>query len=55
MLLIALYAYNSGVFEEKDFESIRRLGSSRKKNELGKTGRFGIGFNSIYHITDLPR
>lgn len=63
----ALLAYNSSHFEEVDFESLRRLGASKKWNDLGKTGRFGIGFNSVlhllkfrnfhsqvYHITDLP-
>jgi sacsin len=43
----ALVAYNSGIFEEKDFESIRSLGASRKYTDLTKTGRFGIGFNSV--------
>lgn len=41
----ALCVYNSGLFEENDFESLRRLGASKKWNDLGKTGRFGIGFN----------
>jgi len=50
----ALYVYNSALFEERDFESLRRLGASKKWDDMGKTGRFGIGFNSVYHITDLP-
>jgi sacsin len=39
----ALLAYNDARFEERDFKSICSLGKSRKKHELGKTGRFGIG------------
>lgn len=46
----ALVAYNNGVFEEKDFESIRSLGASKKYTDLTKTGRFGIGFNSVFNF-----
>lgn len=38
----------------QDFDSISRIGDSGKREEAGKTGRFGIGFNSCYHLTDLP-
>jgi hypothetical protein len=39
-----------------DVASIQRIGDSLKKAESkgGKTGRFGVGFNSVYHLTDLP-
>lgn len=37
----ALLAFNDGVFSEKDFESISRIGDSKKREQLGKTGRFG--------------
>ena len=37
----ALLAYNDGVFSEKDFESISRIGDSKKREQIGKTGRFG--------------
>ncbi|KXZ55127.1 hypothetical protein GPECTOR_3g279 [Gonium pectorale] len=50
----ALLAFNDGVFSERDLESISRIGDSKKKEEEGKTGRFGVGFNSCYHLTDLP-
>lgn len=50
----ALLAYNNASFSENDFTSISRIGDSQKKDEGGKTGRFGIGFNSCYHLTDLP-
>lgn len=39
---------------EADFESIRHIGDSLKKGQVGKTGRYGLGFNSVYHLTDLP-
>jgi len=50
----SLLVFNDGVFTERDFESIQNIGDSQKKSELAKTGRFGIGFNSCYHITELP-
>jgi len=40
-----------------DVASIQRIGDySLKKAESkgGKTRRFGVGFNSVYHLTDLP-
>ncbi|HLO52449.1 MAG TPA: hypothetical protein VK211_28875 [Kamptonema sp.] len=50
----AILVYNDRVFTDKDFDSIRSLGQSEKAQDLQKTGRFGIGFNAIYHITDYP-
>ncbi|KAH8046850.1 hypothetical protein JL720_16254 [Aureococcus anophagefferens] len=37
-----------------DFASIQRLGDSVKRSDTTKTGRFGIGFNSVYHLTEVP-
>lgn len=42
------------MFSQEDFASISRVGDSVKRTQIGKTGRFGIGFNSVYHITDVP-
>ncbi|XP_071734151.1 uncharacterized protein [Rutidosis leptorrhynchoides] len=50
----ALLAYNNAVFTEDDFASISRIGGSGKQSQTWKTGRFGVGFNSVYHLTDLP-
>ncbi|MBD2313053.1 hypothetical protein H6G20_15400 [Desertifilum sp. FACHB-1129] len=50
----AMLVYNNQVFTDRDFESIRHLGQSEKAQDLQKTGRFGIGFNAIYHVTDFP-
>ncbi|KAI0491374.1 hypothetical protein KFK09_025634 [Dendrobium nobile] len=50
----ALLAYNDAVFTEEDFVSISRIGDSKKHSQSWKTGRFGVGFNSVYHLTDLP-
>nr|CAD1821120.1 unnamed protein product [Ananas comosus var. bracteatus] len=50
----ALVAYNDAGFTDDDFVSISRIGDSKKQSQAWKTGRFGVGFNSVYHLTDLP-
>jgi sacsin len=50
----SLLAYNDAVFTEEDFVSISRIGGSGKHGQAWKTGRFGVGFNSVYHLTDIP-
>ena len=53
----ALYFYNNGEFTDEDWEGLQRLMRSNKANNPLKVGRFGIGFNSVYHITgrvDVP-
>ena len=50
----ALWAYNDAMFSEKDFENINKLAGETKKEDLDKVGRFGLGFNSVYHLTDIP-
>jgi hypothetical protein len=43
----ALLAYNDAVFTERDFESISRVGDSKKRGVAGKTGRFGCAFHAL--------
>jgi sacsin len=50
----ALWAYNDAEFNESDFNNIQKLGGQTKKDVSEKIGRFGVGFNSVYHITDVP-
>ena len=50
----ALWAYNNAVFTDKDFENINKLAGATKVEDLAKIGRFGLGFNSVYHLTDVP-
>ena len=50
----SLLVYNDSVFRESDFASISSIGDSAKREQVGKTGRFGVGFNSVYHLTDVP-
>lgn len=50
----ALYVYNDGVFRERDFERMRSLSWGNKREEEGTIGSFGLGFVSVYQITDSP-
>lgn len=50
----SLWSFNNAVFSDTDFLNITRLGGSVKRSEADKVGKFGLGFNSVYHITDIP-
>ena len=49
----SLMAYNDAVFTEKDWQSIQDMQQSVKVEDPFKVGKFGIGFNSVYHITGM--
>ncbi|XP_067364140.1 sacsin isoform X3 [Channa argus] len=50
----SLWSFNNSVFSDTDFLNITRLGGSMKRCEADKVGKFGLGFNSVYHVTDIP-
>ena len=50
----ALLAYNNAIFSEGDWEGIQNLQQSGKSKDPFKVGKFGIGFNAVYHITGEP-
>ena len=47
----ALYSFNNAKFKKADWDGIQTPARSNKKTDRLKVGRFGIGFNSVYHIT----
>ena len=47
----ALISANDAMFSEQDWEGIQSLQQSIKADDPFKVGRFGIGFNSVYHLT----
>ena len=50
----ALLVYNNAVFNDEDFTNICKIAGASKKVDPTKIGRFGVGFCSVYHITDVP-
>ena len=50
----ALWVHNDSVFTKEDFENIKKLNAATKASDTTKIGKFGLGFNSVYHLTDVP-
>lgn len=50
----ALLVFNDAVFDDNDFTNITHLGNSDKANQVNKIGRFGVGVNVMYHLSDVP-
>jgi len=50
----ALLLANDARFTPEDLLAIRRISESSKTDSGPKTGRFGLGFNTAYNLTDHP-
>ena len=50
----ALLAWNDATFSHADFHNVARIGQDSKVDRPSTAGRFGLGFNAVYHFTDLP-
>ena len=50
----ALLFYNDAMFSDADYRALGKIGQGTKLEKLSTTGRFGLGFNSTYHLTDAP-
>ena len=50
----ALWVYNDAIFKDEDFINITRLNEATKVHDTEKIGRFGLGFNAVYNLTDVP-
>ena len=50
----ALLVVNNSEFTENDIKGIAKLGRGGKRGSTDTIGRFGIGFNVAYHVTDCP-
>ena len=50
----ALIIHNDASFTDEDFQNIQKLAAAKKEDNPLKIGKFGVGFCSVYHITDVP-
>ena len=50
----AIWVYNDAVFSDADFDNIIKLGGRTKEDDATKVGKFGLGFNTVYNLTDVP-
>ncbi|CAC5371400.1 unnamed protein product [Mytilus coruscus] len=50
----AILIYNDSSFSEADIRGIQKLGIGSKGEDPTKTGQYGVGFNAVYHLTDVP-
>ena len=50
----ALVFVNDRPFSMEDWKKIQEIGNSGKAMNVAKTGRFGLGFNSVYNVSDYP-
>lgn len=54
MYYFLVQAYNDANFSDEDFENICKLSGATKEAQTDKVGRFGLGFNAVYNLTDVP-
>jgi hypothetical protein len=50
----AVLAFNDRRFTPDDLDNIREISRGGKLRDAAKTGRFGVGFNALYNLTDWP-
>ena len=50
----AMVFVNDTAFSENDWAKIQDIANSGKVLDTAKTGRFGLGFNCVYNVTDFP-
>ena len=50
----SLLIFNNRKFSDEDIKGITKLGRGAKRDTPETIGRFGIGFNVAYHVTDCP-
>ena len=50
----SLMIFNDKKFSDEDIKGITKLGRGGKQDTPETIGRFGIGFNVAYHVTDCP-
>src|SRR5260370_27751419 len=49
-----IFSHNGKPFTRQDVVNITGIGNSNKPQEANKIGRFGMGFKSVFAITERP-
>uniref|UniRef100_A0A672R538 Sacsin/Nov domain-containing protein n=1 Tax=Sinocyclocheilus grahami TaxID=75366 RepID=A0A672R538_SINGR len=49
-----LWIFNNELFSQEDWRNIVKVGSASKENKVKMIGKFGLGFNAVYHVSDIP-
>ncbi|XP_067666359.1 sacsin-like [Haliotis asinina] len=50
----ALWSFNNGIFNETDFKNLINLGGATKSADTSTIGKYGLGFSSVFNLTDVP-
>ncbi|XP_048253465.1 sacsin-like isoform X1 [Haliotis rufescens] len=50
----ALWSFNNATFKDTDFKNLIKLGGATKHADTSTIGKFGLGFTSVYNLTDVP-
>ncbi|XP_046559294.1 sacsin-like [Haliotis rubra] len=50
----ALWSFNNGTFKETDFKNFIKLGGATKDADTSTIGKYGLGFSSVFNLTDVP-
>ncbi|GIQ79673.1 hypothetical protein KIPB_000347 [Kipferlia bialata] len=50
----ALVAYDNALFQEQHWQGITKLGVGSKRGDITKIGTYGLGFSSVFGLTDVP-
>jgi sacsin len=50
----ALWAYNNKTFTSEDLVNITKVSGATKEADTTKIGKFGLGFCSVYNLTEVP-
>ena len=48
------FLHDGAPFRHEDVEAITNIGDSRKLEQENKIGRFGVGFKSVFRVTERP-
>ncbi|KAF8888407.1 hypothetical protein CPB84DRAFT_1786293, partial [Gymnopilus junonius] len=51
----AFLAFNDAQFSQRDWDALQHAYESSKSDDSTKIGKYGVGFRSVFHMTDCPQ